>query len=358
MVIQDTQSFFSGKRVLVTGDTGFKGSWLSYWLCLLGAEVMGYALPPEKENDLFNLLGLKLLIHHVTGDIRNLEDLQPIFKEFQPEFVFHLAAQALVRLSYDQPKLTFETNVGGSVNVLEAIRASESVRAVIFVTSDKCYRNKEWIWGYRENDELGGHDPYSASKAAAEMAFAAYQNSFFLRREELGFASVRAGNILGGGDWGTDRLVPDIIKALLAGEPIVLRNPRATRPWQHVLDPLAGYLLLATNLYHYPKIFSGSWNFGPSGEAIHTVLDLAEKIISYWGAGKITMEKQQDAPYEAGMLHLNCDKARRLLGWRPKWAFDKTVKETVLWYRDVMSGESATSLTERQIKAYTGYKDD
>jgi len=352
--MQDTLSLFSGKRVLVTGDTGFKGSWLSYWLYLLGAEVAGYALPPERENDLFNLLGLERLIHHVTGDIRHLEDLERLFREFQPEIVFHLAAQALVRLSYDQPRLTFETNVGGSVNVLEAIRANHSVRVVIFVTSDKCYRNKEWIWGYRENDELGGRDPYSASKAAAEMVFAAYHDSFFLPRQEMGFASVRAGNILGGGDWAVDRLVPDIMKALIAGKPIVLRNPQATRPWQHVLDPLAGYLLLATQLYHAPKSFNGSWNFGPTGEAIQTVLDLTEKIVAHWGSGSITVEKPQDASHEAGMLHLNCDKARRLLGWEPKWAFDKTIKETVLWYRNIMAGESAKSWTERQIKIYMG----
>ena len=260
-------SIFSGKRVLVTGDTGFKGSWLCLWLRELQADVVGYALPPKTNEDLFNLLGLEKFIHHIAGDIRDLEGLQLVFDEFQPEYLFHLAAQSLVRLSYKEPKLTFDTNVGGSVNVLEAVRATTSLRSVIFVTSDKCYRNKEWIWGYRENDALGGHDPYSSSKAAAELVLSAYQDSFFNNRKALGVASVRAGNILGGGDWAKDRLVPDIIKSLRQDTPIILRNPGATRPWQHVLDPLFGYLLLASRLYTSPQAFAGPFNFGPGAMA-------------------------------------------------------------------------------------------
>ena len=351
-------SIFSGKRVLVTGDTGFKGSWLSFWLRELKADVVGYALPPKTNEDLFNLLGLEKLIHHITGDIRDLEGLQLVFDEFQPEYLFHLAAQSLVRLSYKEPKLTFDTNVGGSVNVLEAVRATKSLRSVIFVTSDKCYRNKEWIWGYRENDELGGHDPYSSSKAAAELVLSAYQNSFFSNRQELGVASVRAGNILGGGDWAEDRLVPDIIKSLRHKTPIILRNPSATRPWQHVLAQLFGYLLLASRLSTSPQEFTGPFNFGPSGESIRTVHDLAVKIISCWGGGDICVEKPPDAPHEAGQLHLNCDKARRLLHWSPKWDFDQTIEETVSWYKYVESNQSAIALTKQQIKKYMGNVDD
>jgi CDP-glucose 4,6-dehydratase len=345
-------SIFSGKRVLVTGDTGFKGSWLSFWLGELKADVVGYALPPKTPEDLFNLLGLEKFIHHIEGDIRDLEGLQLVFDEFQPEFLFHLAAQSLVRLSYKEPKLTFDTNVGGSVNVLEAVRTTKSLRSVIFVTSDKCYRNKEWIWGYRENDELGGYDPYSSSKAVAELVLSAYHNSFFNDRKGMGVASVRAGNILGGGDWAEDRIVPDIIKSLRQGTPIVLRNPSATRPWQHVLDPLFGYLLLASRLYGSPQEFTGPLNFGPSGESIRTVHDLAVRIVQCWGGGNICVEKAPDAPHESGMLHLNCDKARRLLHWRPKWDFDRTIEETVSWYKHVESGESAVALTKQQIKNY------
>ena len=246
VVMRDLLAAFAGKRVLVTGDTGFKGSWLCMWLHRLGAEVTGFALPPKLDIDHFNLLRLDRVIRHVDGDIRDLPALQRAFEEFQPEILFHLAAQSLVRYSYDEPKLTFDTNVGGSINVLECVRATPSLRAVVYVTSDKCYRNKEWIWGYRENDELGGRDPYSASKAAAELVFSAYVDSYFAQRSALGIASVRAGNVIGGGDWAADRIVPDSIKSLQAHQPILLRNPNATRPWQHVLEPLSGYLVLAS----------------------------------------------------------------------------------------------------------------
>ena len=252
-----------GKRVLVTGDTGFKGSWLSLWLHRIGANVLGLALPPKTERDHFNVLGLGKVISHVDCDIRDLAELEKATADFKPEVVFHLAAQALVKHSYSNPKATFDTNVGGSVNVLELVRQSPSVRALVYVTSDKCYRNKQWVWGYRENDELGGEDPYSASKAAAEMVFSAYLKSFFETRETLGAASVRAGNAIGGGDWADDRLVPDCIRALSSGEPIILRNPAAIRPWQHVLEPISGYIRLAGQLMEEPSRYSGAWNFGP-----------------------------------------------------------------------------------------------
>ena len=351
-------SLFAGKRVLVTGDTGFKGAWLCLWLKDLGAEVVGFALPPERPHDLYHVIGLEKLIHHVEGDIRDEASLRRVFDQFQPELLFHLAAQALVRRSYKEPKLTFDTNVGGSVNVLEAVRRTPSLRAVIYVTSDKCYKNREWDWGYRENDELGGHDPYSASKAAAEMVMAGYWQSFFAARPGLGAASVRAGNVLGGGDWAEDRVVPDIIRDLMERRPVTLHHPEATRPWQHVLEPLGGYLLLAVRLYESPKAFAGPWNFGHSGEGMRSVQQLAEEIIAGWGEGTIRVEKQADAPHEAGMLHLNCDKARRRLGWRPKWNFARTVAETVRWYKGYHQDESPLALSRSQINNYMESDDD
>ncbi|MGH8671612.1 MAG: CDP-glucose 4,6-dehydratase [Burkholderiales bacterium] len=346
------QNTFRGKRVLVTGDTGFKGSWLSVWLHELGANVVGYALPPERGNDHFNLLALNRIIHHVDGDIRDYSSFKQVVNDFQPQFIFHLAAQSLVRLSYDEPKLTFDTNAAGSVNVLEACRTTASVRVLIFVTSDKCYRNQEWTWGYRENDELGGHDPYSASKAAAELIFSGYLDSYFAGRAHFGAASVRAGNVIGGGDWAEDRIVPDSIKALQKNAPIPLRNPHATRPWQHVLEPLSGYLLLAQKLNEEPKIYSGAWNFGPSSDAIHTVRDLAEKIVSCWGNGAISETKAAMPPHEARLLRLNCDKAHQLLGWRPRWAFYRAISETVRWYLEVTAGTPAYTITKKQIRDY------
>ena len=343
---------FKGKRVLVTGDTGFKGSWLSLWLNKLGADVVGFALPPENDGDFFKSLGLDRLIHHIDGDIRDLQSLNNVFQEFQPEYLFHLAAQAIVRYSYQEPKLTFDTNVAGSVNVLEAVRNSKSLRSVIYVTSDKCYKNKEWDWGYRENDELGGKDPYSASKAAAEIVFSAYMDSFFNEAPKLGVASVRAGNVIGGGDWANDRIVPDCVRALKKNKPIVVRNPNATRPWQHVLEPLSGYLSLALKLYDEPKLFSGSWNFGPDGKCIRTVKSLVDEIINSWGNGEVKNLDEINAPHEANTLRLNCDKSNQLLNWYPSWDFGKSVSETIHWYKDVGSNVSALDKTDEQISSY------
>jgi CDP-glucose 4,6-dehydratase len=351
MVMTDL-SIYRGKRVLVTGDTGFKGSWLCLWLRELGAEVTGFALPPERSDDHFNLLGLDRMIRHVTGDIRDLPALFRVFQEARPEFVFHLAAQPIVRRSYDDPKLTFDTNVGGSVNVLEAVRSTPSVRSLLYVTSDKCYKNREWLWGYRENDELGGRDPYSASKAAAEIVFTSYSDSFFSKRSGFGAASVRAGNVIGGGDWAADRIVPDCIKALKEDRPVVLRNPRAIRPWQHVLDPLSGYLQTAAALYADPAAYSGAWNFGPGDDSIWTVRQLAEKIVSCWGSGELRIAEAENAPHEATLLHLSCDKARQKLGWRPRWAVDRAVAETVRWYREVVAGRPPLEISRSQIKEY------
>ncbi|WP_299489196.1 CDP-glucose 4,6-dehydratase [Acaryochloris sp. IP29b_bin.137] len=349
---------FSGKRVLVTGDTGFKGSWLCMFLHELGAKILGYALPPLQSADNFNVLELNKLIRHVDGDIRNLEMMSQVFQEFQPEFVFHLAAQPLVRLSYHEPERTFSTNVGGSVNVLEAVRATSSIRSLIYVTSDKCYKNREWLWGYRENDKLGGHDPYSASKAAAEIVFSSYLDSFFRMNSTLGAASVRAGNVIGGGDWSQNRIIPDCIRSLQKQEPILLRNPYSTRPWQHVLEPVFGYLALAVKLYETPQEYSGSWNFGPRIDSIRPVHELAEQVITCWGQGEIKHDIDPNSLHEALLLQLNCDKANQLLGWLPCWNFERTIFETVRWYRAQNSGESVLEMTKQQVQDYRNAQND
>jgi CDP-glucose 4,6-dehydratase len=351
MVTQNKLGIFKNKRVLITGDTGFKGSWLSIWLKELGAEVLGFALPATKDSH-FNQLNSAAKIKHIDGDIRDLALVTRAFAEFEPEFLFHLAAQPLVRYSYQEPKLTFDTNFGGSVNILEAVRLSSSLRSVIYVTSDKCYANKEWLWGYRENDDLGGHDPYSASKAAAELLYQSYCDSFFDFKAGLGTASVRAGNVIGGGDWSEDRIVPDSIRALQAQQPIILRNPTATRPWQHVLEPLSGYLLLAAHLYTDPKKYSGSWNFGPNSESIHSVIELAQKIVACWGSGEIKVVADNKLLHEAGLLHLNCDKSHQALHWYPKWDFARTVAETVKWYSWVLKGQDIFQITKLQIDSF------
>lgn len=344
---------FKGKRVFVTGDTGFKGSWLCMWLHKLGAEVMGYALPPEREQDHFNLLNLSKLNQHIEADILDYDTLNDAINEFQPEFVFHLAAQSLVRMSYQKPLLTFDTNVAGSVRLLEAVRLCPAVKCLIYVTTDKCYWNQDWIWGYRENDRLGGKDPYSASKAAAEMVFTAYLESFLKERPAFGAASVRAGNVIGGSDWAEDRIVPDCIRSLINKQPIILRNPQATRPWQHVLEPLYGYLLLAAQLYHNPKKYSGSWNFGPRPESTCNVEELTQKIVALWGEGQILVNSTTGGYHEAVLLHLNCDKANYLLNWHPCWDLDSTLEHTVNWYKNYHQGENAASMTIEQIEKYT-----
>jgi CDP-glucose 4,6-dehydratase len=347
--------FFKGKKVLVTGHTGFKGSWLSVWLMQMGAHVTGFALPPKTPRDHFVALGLAKRMRHIEGDLRDFKQIQRAIAKAEPEIVFHLAAQPLVRLSYAEPKLTFDTNVGGAVNLLEAIRGCPSVRTLVFITSDKCYRNKEWAWGYRENDELGGPEAYSASKACAEIVFSSYQESYFFQRAGFAAATARAGNVIGGGDWSLDRIVPDCIRALEKGRPINIRNPIATRPWQHVLEPLSGYLLLAQRLGSRDgKKFRGAWNFGPMKESNRTVRELVEKSLKVWGGGKASMAKKNPgALHEARFLHLNCDKAHQELGWSPTWHFDEGVEQTILWYRERLKRADAWELTTGQIEAYT-----
>jgi CDP-glucose 4,6-dehydratase len=345
-------SLFAGTRVLVTGHTGFKGSWLAFLLKEIGAEVLGYALPPARSGSHFESLGLAQYIRHVEGDVRDGEKLTATMVGFQPEFVFHLAAQALVRSSYHDPKATFDTNVMGSVNLLEAVRQCKSVRSLVYITSDKCYENLGWVWGYRENDRLGGYDPYSASKAAAEIVFAAYARSFFVHRPQLGAATTRAGNVIGGGDWATDRIVPDCIRAIRVGQPIRLRNPKATRPWQHVLEPLSGYLLLAIRLREAPETYAGAWNFGPPSSEVLTVMEVAERIVARFGRGSVTIESSDSRHHEAQMLQLNCDKAQRLLGWRPRWNVEQTLKATADWYQAILNGVEAGAVTRQQLRHY------
>ncbi len=351
--MNDALKAFAGRRVLVTGHTGFKGSWLALWLHELGAEVTGFALPPEHDNGHFRLLGLDRLVRHVEGDIRDLACMRSCVAEARPEIVFHLAAQALVRRSYADPHATFATNLMGGVNLLEAVRSSPDVRALVYITSDKCYENKEWVWGYRETDELGGRDPYSASKACGEIAFSCYLRSFLSERDDLGAASCRAGNVIGGGDRAADRLVPDIVRALEARNTIELRHPRAIRPWQHVLDPLRGYLMLAAGLLGDPRKYSGAWNFGPGDQAIRDVDAVARGFIAEWGCGAVHHVGAVDQPHEATLLHLACDKALHGLGWRTRFDFDQAVGETARWYRDVHQGADALDVSRAQLTHYT-----
>lgn len=352
MTMQNLAEYFSGKKVLITGHTGFKGSWLAFILNEVGADVTGFALPPATNINHFDLLKLGGKVKHIIGDVRDAVAVAKALQDCQPEFVFHLAAQALVRPSYDDPVTTFATNVQGSVNLLEAVRQCESVRSLVYVTSDKCYENVEWIWGYRENDQLGGRDPYSASKAAAELAFTTYAKSFFEKRSQLGAASTRAGNVIGGGDWAVDRIIPDCIRAIQKDEPIRLRNPSATRPWQHVLEPLAGYLLLAARLYEEPKKWGGSWNFGPSTQEARTVKNVAEIIVSLVGKGRIEVSESETKVHEAHLLQLNCDKAHQILGWYPRWHVKKTLEATALWYKSIINGGDAETITRKQVQEF------
>ncbi len=327
-------SVYGGKRVFVTGHTGFKGSWLCEWLLALGARVTGYSLPPAGQPALFDLLSLRgRMERHIEADILNLPRLRREVAEAAPDFVFHMAAQPLVRDSYDHPVETFNVNVMGTAHVLESLRQVPGVVAVC-VTTDKCYENREWVHGYREEDPVGGHDPYSASKACAELVIASYRRSF-LKDAGARVASVRAGNVIGGGDWAKDRIVPDSVRSLMRGAPIMIRRPNATRPWQHVLDPLAGYLWLAARLRAAATADSplcSAFNFGPNHESNRPVRDLVEGVLKIW-PGSWETPPAPEGPHEAALLHLSTDKARALLGWAPVWNFEESVYRTISWYR-------------------------
>jgi CDP-glucose 4,6-dehydratase len=353
-------NIYKGKRVLLTGHTGFKGAWLAEWLLQLGAEVTGYSLPPPTTPALFEHLGHAVRLDHVIGDVRDLVALQRVVDRVKPEFVFHLAAQPLVRLSYSQPVETYSTNVMGTVNVLEAVRLAGQRCAVVVVTTDKCYENREWVHSYREDDPMGGYDPYSSSKGAAELVVSAYRRSYFSAPDSLvRLASARAGNVIGGGDWALDRIVPDCIRSLASGATIPVRNKIATRPWQHVLEPLGGYLWLGALLANAilipgrsPTVFQGAYNFGPRSDSNRTVVDLVLEILKHW-PGTWSDQSDPKAVHEATLLNLSTDKAFHYLEWKPVWSFSETIAQTVSWYRKVNTATSDAMVeTPAQIASY------
>jgi CDP-glucose 4,6-dehydratase len=362
--VPELRRAYAGKRVLLTGHTGFKGGWLALWLADLGAEVTGYALAPDAMPSLYLAAGVERALRSVIADVRDLPRLRAVVDEAKPDYVFHLAAQPLVRLSYELPVETIATNVVGTAHVLEAVRQAGRPCAVVVVTSDKCYENREWIYGYREDEAMGGHDVYSMSKGAAELVVASYRRSFFhpsrLGRHGVAVASARAGNVVGGGDWAKDRIVPDAVNALAEGRAIPVRNPSGVRPWQHVLEPLGGYLLLGARLAGVgtdaPERFCEAWNFGPRIEDARPVRDVVEALVAAWGSGSWDDRHDPAAPHEAGLLRLSIDKAQARLGWTPRWRFDETFRRTVEWYRAFHAGASRddlAALCRSQTKAYT-----
>lgn len=374
--MKSREAFWKDKKVLVTGHTGFKGSWLCIWLQKLGANVVGYALGPHTEPSLFEVAHVGEGMTSIVGDVRDGEHLQAVVAEHRPEIIFHLAAQALVRRSYQEPIETLSTNVMGTANMLEAVRQANHgsrPRVVVSITSDKCYLNKEWAWGYRETDELGGHDPYSGSKGCAELVIRCYRDSFFpperIEEHEVAVGSTRAGNVIGGGDWATDRLIPDIIRAIVAGKPVIIRSPHAIRPWQHVLEPLNGYLSLAEHLWTpdetsgYEPQFASAWNFGPSSEDAKTVSWIVDYLTRAWGEGARWELDAGPHPHEDTYLKLDCSKASSRLGWRPKLDLSTTLDWIVEWYRGYqhavdaqpggqMQPMSMRVLTEEQIARF------
>lgn len=350
-------SFWNGKKVFLTGHTGFKGGWLSIWLASMGAKVTGYALSPNTSPNLFEVakVAQDLEQSHIA-DIRNLEVLQKAMAQAKPEIVIHMAAQPLVRYSYANPVETYATNVMGTVHVLESVRRLDSVRATVVVTTDKCYENKEWAWGYRENESMGGYDPYSNSKGCAELVTSAYRQSFFdpNKYAEHGnaIASARAGNVIGGGDWSDDRLIPDAIKAFEAGKTLMIRNPLATRPWQHVLEPLSGYLVLAQELYKEGIKFDGGWNFGPRDEDARSVEDVINLLIKNWGEKASWAHDASEQPHEAHALKLDISKARQYLHWAPKWNLDIAILNIVAWSKAYQESGDMNTFCMRQIEQY------
>ena len=348
---------YIGKKVLVTGHTGFKGSWLSIWLKELGAEVIGYSLDPYTDKDNFVLAVLQDKMIDIRGDIRDKKHLEEVFNEYKPEIVFHLAAQPLVRLSYDIPVETYEVNVMGTINVMECIRSTEETKVGIMITTDKCYENREQIWGYRENEPMGGYDPYSSSKGAAEIAINSWRRSFFnpseYEKHGKAIASVRAGNVIGGGDWAKDRIIPDCIRALEAEKEIEIRSPKSIRPWEHVLEPLSGYLLLGEKLLENPVKYADGWNFGPNLDSIVPVWEIGEMVVKYYGKGSLKDTSDPNALHEAKLLALDIAKARFELGWKPTLDIEETLDMTVEWYRRYKN-EDVYKLCVEQIEKFIG----
>lgn len=349
--------FWKGKTVLVTGHTGFKGGWLCLWLQSLGAKVVGYALNPSTSPSLFDVARVGEGMVSIIGDVGNLAKIEAAISEHAPQIVFHVAAQALVRRSYESPVATYAVNVMGTVHLFEAVRKAGGVKVVVNVTSDKCYENREWVWGYRENESLGGHDPYSSSKGCAELVTAAYRNSFFspadYQRHGVAVASARAGNVVGGGDWAEDRLVPDFIRAVTRGEPMVVRNPAAVRPWQHVLEPLHGYLLLAQKLWSDGPRYSEAWNFGPDDESAQSVETVVTTLVTQWGGeARWRSDVSGAQPHEANYLKLDCSKAKTKLGWHSRWNLETALKSTAVWYKAHSAKQDMKRFTVEQVRAY------
>lgn len=349
-------AFWEKKRVFITGHTGFKGSWLSLWLQRLGSEVIGYALPPPTNPSLFDIANVSVGMRSIIADIRDSLALSEAMQKAKPDIVIHMAAQPLVRHSYQSPIETYSTNVMGTVHLLEAVRKTESVRAVINVTSDKCYENREWLWGYREDEAMGGYDPYSNSKGCAELVTAAYRDSFFnptnYATHGVAVASGRAGNVIGGGDWATDRLIPDILRAIEAEQCVNIRNPNAIRPWQHVLEPLSGYLSLAEHLFNYGANYGEGWNFGPADEDAKPVQWIVEQLTMQWGSGASWQIDTQQQPHEANYLKLDCSKAKARLGWHPRWKLADALTSIVAWQKALLEGNNMQTFTLDQISNY------
>jgi CDP-glucose 4,6-dehydratase len=348
--------FWKGKKVLITGHTGFKGGWLSFWLKILGADVVGYALPPSTNPNLFQIADISRGMSSVVADMRDFAHLKRILAQSEPEIVFHLAAQPLVRYSYVDPLETYSTNVMGTVNLLEAVRQTGGARAIVIVTSDKCYENRESSRGYREDDRLGGYDPYSSSKACVELVTSAYRDSFFNPADHsthgVALASARSGNVLGGGDWAQDRLIPDVVRAFFSEEDVVIRNPRAVRPWQHVLEPSSGYLMLAERLWREGAEYAEAWNFGPDDSDAKPVQWIVERVTEAWGRAGAWKLDTGEHPHETTSLRLDCSKAKERLGWRPRWTLDRALLAVSEWYRAYQAGMGIPQVMFEQIAQY------
>ena len=348
--------FWAGKRVFLTGHTGFKGSWLSLWLQSMGANVTGFSLLPPTTPSLFEVAHVADGMQSIMGDVRNLADLQKAMGDAKPEIVIHMAAQALVRHSYDNPVETYSTNVMGTVHLLEAVRGTPSVKAVLNVTSDKCYENREWVWGYRENEPMGGFDPYSNSKGCAELVTSAYRNSYFhpekYKEHGVAIGSGRAGNVIGGGDWARDRLIPDTMRAIVQGKPVGIRNPHSVRPWQHVLEPLSGYLLLAQRLHEDGPAFAEGWNFGPNDDDSKPVQWIVDGLTRAWGEGASWKLDGGDHPHEAHYLKLDCSKAKTCLPWQPRWSLATAIDQICVWHKAHIAAADMQAMCLHQIKQY------